>query len=353
MPVLKWRMGEYQALFRLRSEIKNSIYPLFIIPPIEYDFEMQRQKKTAHEHISPFCSKLSIKWGDKKAILDIHESLHLESMDNGDSVYEFVFNEIKNKNLNIKPLICLRYSDDFISGALSYSKDVGCGFAFRIDFDDLVDIDSLDEINKIINNSGVHKSNIDIIIDFNKDTNYQPINDVCDVFYELISELDSFNEYSSIYIVGTALDFSAVTPRTQVIQHRDDWDFYKKFYASKSTIIKNIGFGDYGIETPDFAPSIDMRKIKPAARLIYSIEKGWLIIKGGAFRDNPSQMHELCDGLVNNSGVFMGEAFSNGDKKIYNCANKSCNPGNMTTWKEASTSHHISFVVTQLASFHE
>ena len=52
-------------------------------------------------------------------------------------------------------------------------------------------------------------------------------------------------------------------------------------------------YGDYGIESPEFI-ELDMRVIKPAAKLIYATSNGWEVQKGGPFRDDPSQMKDQC-----------------------------------------------------------
>jgi len=83
MPILKWRQGEYQALLRLDDGVKDAILPLFVIPPVEYDFEDEKPKKTVQEHISPFALRYKTKWGKRLSLIDLHESLELELMDDG------------------------------------------------------------------------------------------------------------------------------------------------------------------------------------------------------------------------------------------------------------------------------
>ena len=39
VPVLKWKQGEYQALYRLSNAVKDNLTPLLEIPPIGFDFE--------------------------------------------------------------------------------------------------------------------------------------------------------------------------------------------------------------------------------------------------------------------------------------------------------------------------
>ena len=57
VPILKWRQGEYQALTRLDNQIKGQINPLIVVPPVEFDFEEWRAKKTVQEHIEPFAKR--------------------------------------------------------------------------------------------------------------------------------------------------------------------------------------------------------------------------------------------------------------------------------------------------------
>jgi len=39
VPILKWKMGEYQALQRLSTPVKDCLTPLLEIPPVGFDFE--------------------------------------------------------------------------------------------------------------------------------------------------------------------------------------------------------------------------------------------------------------------------------------------------------------------------
>jgi hypothetical protein len=90
--------------------------------------------------------------------------------------------------------------------------------------------------------------------------------------------------------------------------------------------------------------------IKPAGKVIYTDKNIWAVRKGGAFRDNPAQMHGHCDSLVK-SGSFRGGAFSNGDNYIENCAVKAAGygPSSQTRWKEVAISHHTMHVLDDLS----
>ena len=95
LPILKWRQGEYQALMRLKTEVKDSLLPLIVVPPVEYDFEEERPKKTVQEHIEPFAKRYGAKWGKRNSLIDLHESLEGGVMDNGSLVIIHIFVVVK------------------------------------------------------------------------------------------------------------------------------------------------------------------------------------------------------------------------------------------------------------------
>jgi hypothetical protein len=349
LPVLKWRQGEYQALMRLNSSVKSSIRPLFVIPPIEFDFETQMPKKTAQAHIEPLVKRLEDKWGNGIASMDLHQSLHTSTMQSGELVPEYVYRLLNQSKTNIKPVITLHDEVAYISIVMDYCRSKACGLDIRIKFEELADAEHMALLPKLIIENKLNMAGIELIIDFGSKSEYEPYERIGTL---LISKIDSFESYKSIYLVGTSLDFSAVTTNSLVTQSRADWKFYSRFYKDNFEVITNLGFGDFSIEPPEFAPNLDMRLIKPAARIIYSTEELWVIYKGSAFRDNPKQMHSMCYNFIYKSGFYIEKSFSIGDLKIHECAHNLCSNGNMTTWKEVGTSHHISFVVHQLASLH-
>ena len=54
---LRWRQGEYQALWRLSSAVKKQVVPLITVPPVEFDFELWQPKKSCQDHVHPFIAR--------------------------------------------------------------------------------------------------------------------------------------------------------------------------------------------------------------------------------------------------------------------------------------------------------
>lgn len=85
-----------------------------------------------------------------------------------------------------------------------------------------------------------------------------------------------------------------------------------------------------------------------AGKLVYTAPTVWEVRKGGAFRDNPGQMHDHCASILA-SGKFSGAGFSSGDDYIAKCAAKTKGPSNQPWWKFVTINHHITHVLDDLS----
>jgi DNA-binding transcriptional ArsR family regulator len=130
---------------------------------------------------------------------------------------------------------------------------------------------------------------------------------------------------------------------------RHDWLFYQTVIAKLPAGMRRPIFGDYTIVHPNFTP-VDMRKIKSAGKIVYTTPKNWAVRKGGAFRDNPAQMHDHCADLVKRP-IFKGASYSSGDDYIAKCAVRKEGPSNQTRWKDVAINHHITHVLDDLSTF--
>jgi len=109
-------------------------------------------------------------------------------------------------------------------------------------------------------------------------------------------------------------------------------------------------FGDYSINHPNLLP-MDMRLLKPAATIRYAVDDAWLMVKGTSVRQKNGydQFHSHSAAVVA-SGFFMGSGFSAGDMYISKCATRTTGKGNLTTWRQVGTNHHLEKVASDVAS---
>jgi hypothetical protein len=350
MPILKWRMGEYQALLRLRDDVKDAIVPLIVIPPVEYDFDEQRPKKTLEEHISPFAERYRTKWGDRKSLIDIDSSLENQNMTSGKGALLHIFDEIRSNKGNAIPVISLRNGAEHKKSVKIISKKDKKGFALRLRVEDLIDKNSNNDIETLLNYLDCEMEQVDFIVDLVAPQAFEPYQGFGKALMSIIKRIEGLNRYRSFVVAGTSLSMNTVKqPCADVSRH--EWLFYKHLYSSYKNEARIPTFGDYTIEQPGFV-NLDMRLIKSSGKIVYTTKDNWHIQKGGAFRDNPSQMRKHCSNLIK-SACYEGASYSAGDLRIEQTAKGEENYGNLTTWKWVGVNHHITKVVEQLASFHD
>lgn len=347
VPILKWRQAEYQSLLRLQSSEKDATVPLFVVPPIEYDFEERRDKETLQEHLSKFPDRYLRKWGERPAFVDLHESLRSGAMENGDDAVTYIFRELRSRGANAVPVLSRPWK--ITSSIRNTVERTALGIALRIDAASLMSSAAARLAREVTSKLGIGFESVDLILDLGKPSNFDPYNVFAEALARHINTIDELLNYRSFILAATAIDLSSVKKPGATLL-RKEWLLYLELIKSNHALKRVPSFGDYTIETPEFAPDMDFRVVRTGARLVYTTDTEWLVQKGGAFRDNPQQMRPMCQGLVA-SGLYAGAGFSWGDKRILETAEGNVNTyGSPTTWKNVGINHHLCVVLHQLAT---
>jgi hypothetical protein len=130
---------------------------------------------------------------------------------------------------------------------------------------------------------------------------------------------------------------------------RSEWSLWTQLSKEIGT---TVWFGDYGISHVDVR-EIDPRLMVASASIRYTTDNEWLIFRGRSLRESRyggyGQYRALSTQVVNHF-AYSGPRFSWGDDYLFKCAHSLVGTGNLTTWRQVGTNHHISFVVRQLAS---
>lgn len=348
LPVLKWRQGEYQALMRLKPHVKDAVLPLIVVPPVEYDFEEKRPKKTVQEHIEPFAKRYGAKWGKRNSLIDLHESLESATMDSGSLVISHIFDSLRSASLNAVPVVKISHSNNHLSAIKSIVSVDNKGVAIRVKLHQLMSPALDGDIRKLVAYLGLNYQNVDLVIDLEVPQSFEPYAAFAKALSAAIKRISRITDFRSFTIAGMSLNLSEIRkPGDEPTRH--EWLLYQQLLKELSGIRKPA-FGDYTIETPEFI-SQDMRLLNPAGKIVYTTENTWLVPKGSSFRDNREQMIAHCKTIIE-SGHYTGKDYSSGDKRIYDTFHEIEGTGNQGTWKEVGVNHHITLVVDQLSKFH-
>jgi hypothetical protein len=312
VPVLKWRQGEYQALFRLDDVHRRRVVPLIEVTPPEWDFEEGRAKKTLVQQLAPFARRLKVKWGAQPAFLDTHRLKSTERMPGGGHPLTYLLDSAREDGAQLIPVTGLERDLAHYNAVATAALVDGLGIAVRCSLDEIADPDFPTAFTRSVGQLGVYADDVDLIIDLAA-KNYEPLDDLAALVLALLQSDPIYDGVRSLIIIGTSFPMSMgdIKPPGQIVP-RMEWKLYKQLVAGLPE----------GFEPPSF----------------------------GNVRDNGfEQFRDRCGDVVN-SGKAFPPGYSPGSDYVRGCHGKTEKTGNLTTWRWVGTNHHITKVVDDLAS---
>jgi len=347
VPALRWRQGEYQALARLATAAKDRIVPYLTIPEVEFDFELWQPKKTIQEHVHPFATRFNAKWEHRPAWVGVHPAISGEPMGDGSDIFTYVFKALRAFQANAIPAVPLDASPAMVASVAGIIATDGLGTAISVRLEDVMKPDALTRTKALAASLGLTLDEVDLVIDLGA-PNFEPYDVFAGALIAATQKLGDLHAFRNFVMIGTAIPetFKDVAKGAAQLP-RHDWLFYKMLTGKMPDDMRQPNYGDYTIVHPEFKP-LDMRKIKSAGKLVYTTSSAWEVRKGGAFRDNPGQMHDHCNS-IKGSGKFKGASFSNGDDYIAKCAARTKGPSNQPWWKFVTINHHMTHVLDDLS----
>lgn len=192
---------------------------------------------------------------------------------------------------------------------------------------------------------------MDLVIDL-ATPNFLPIAAWVRTMSAVMGLVPALNCWRTLTIAGTAYPQSIAAVKAPFsILPRHEWTAYQAFVGSLGRGARIPTFGDYAVAHPDLV-ELDMRMIKPFAKLRYTIDDAWHISRGTPVRTHGfGQYQQMCATLTKQP-YFSGASYSAGDAHIVACAAGTVATGNLSTWVWVSTSRHLTKVVDDLATLH-
>lgn len=352
VPVLKWKQGEYQALYHLTNPIKDNLTPLLEIPPIGFDFETGIDRKNIDDHIGDFGKRLKAKWQRRFCFVDTKYIRAATRMADGQHFIEEIFEDARDNNCRAIAVVGLVNDRHSLTATASVIRADRRGVALRLKLDDFEATNLPSDIRKIFNILGVNCAITDLIVDVGV-IRFQHTRTYVRMMINLLGMIPALERWRTFTIVGTNYPATIVGLKTPFdFFPRQEWITYqalvKRLLGSRTRIPT---FGDYAVAHPD-PVELNMRYINPVAKLRYTIDEHWHIGKGIPVKTHGfGQYRRLCRELMGQS-YFDGADYSAGDEYIVDCEAGTAKTGNLTTWVWVSTNRHLTKVVNDLATFH-
>jgi hypothetical protein len=340
VPILKWKMGEYQALERLSEAMKDGLTPLLEMPPVGFDFESGTDKKTPDEHLANFGKRLKSKWQARRCFLDFKHLPADTRLEGGLHYVEATMASARAEGCAAVPVVCFANDAAFISSVARVVRQDRRGVCFRLVLADFNRRNLAADIESLLRSLVEGYSEVDLVIDTG--TTILPTT----ITLQVMGLVPMMNRWRTVTIAATSYPETIAQIRSPFeIVPRLEWTAYKAYLS----VLRIPTFGDYAVAHPDLV-ELDMRIIKPFAKLRYTIDDAWYIARGSSVRtDGFGQYQQMCARLIAQP-FFSGRNYSAADAYIEDCARGVAKTGNLSTWVWVSTNRHLTKVIDDLAN---
>lgn len=350
VPILKWKQGEYQALFRLSEKAKNRLTPLFEIPPVGYDHERQQPTSTIEEHLQTFGIRLRAKWFARRCFVDFRLLGYNATMTNGQNCAGYALARARETQCQVVPVVSLDAPTGYLTAIKAAMELDRRGVCLRIFASDFDRADLAGEIRALLASLAVGWADTDLVLDL-ESFEYSSNVVFCRSVEAMLDMLPNIPQWRTITLAGTSYPEFV----TQLIHKETTSTIDRKEWIAYKALVRHLGdnrrlpsFGDYAVAHPNVV-SMDMRVVKPLAKLRYTIDDKWYVGVGVNVRTfGFGQYKKMCADLVSEPH-FDGSGVSVADTYIANCATGNEATGNLTTWTWVSTNRHLTKVGADLA----
>lgn len=348
VPLLRWKLGEYQALSRLSEGAKAFITPLIEIPPVTYDFEIKRQSRSLDEHLGAFGTRLRTKWDGRTCFVDLKHIPTIDRMADGSHYVDRVFALARVEGCSAIPVGSLKSDANFINALQRAIQTDQRGVGLRLVAEDFDRAGLPSQIEMWCARLGLRPESVDLFVDL-ESPSYRPLSTHAQMMKQMLLQLPALNRWRTLTMLGTSYPETLEKLTTPIEIPRLEWQAYRTLVGSLESTMRVPTFGDYVVSHNDLV-ELDMRFVKPFAKLRYTTPDAWYLAKGKQVRaEGFDQYRGLCQALVAKP-FFDGRAFSAADAYIADCAAGTVPTGNLTTWVWVAVNRHLTKVVGDLAS---
>lgn len=353
VPILKGKAGEFGALRQLEMPALSLIKPFFDVARIPLDGDDQ-PSRTVDQHLDNFVSGITSVWNsDRSGYFDVYD-LDLDSRTaNGQHPVSYIADALSAASINLVVTSGFDRDDAYQAAVKTAHRKLRSGLCVRLLRDDIdsvaVTINGIEDLAKSV---AVGPEETDVILDF-RALEPAEVASAVGAASEFINSFPGIDKYRSLIVASSGFPqtMSGIPSGSVKMIPRVELQLWGKLADGNPSVSRVPDYSDYGVVHPDLQ-DINPRVMRASAKIRYTLDDNWLILKGAGLQSHPrkyKQYHDLSSQLASDHR-YLGANFSWGDSYIYDCASEAVGTGNLQKWVQVDTNHHITFVASQIAS---
>jgi hypothetical protein len=351
---LQTKAGELKALHEASAETWSALTPLIeVLGP-----KTPGSEPFTHSRIDGWAKRLAAAVGSHTIFLDRLRLAPNHSADTRSGsvpVLRAIHDAARYRGVIFVPVLHLADAAATVRQVADCAGRDGRGVALRVPLLGTASPDgsSLAAVAKeALDAVQVDVTGVDLVLDLRQIPEDAEVD--ADDLVPMIEELVAVGRWRNVVLLGTTMPRSlgggVVEAGTVGRLPRKEWLLW--LAVRMSGISRIPTYGDYAVQHPE--PPLDMAEgqvphgIRAAIRYTHDIETVIPRAKEPRRIEGREQYRQLCSILVAQP-EFAGRSYTWGDAQVADCADGSCEPGWEDHWRAAGTSHHLRFVVDQLA----
>ena len=340
-PILKTKAGESRAVMRLDRQTRVRIIPFFDVLAIKTGLQ---NGADVHIHLEKQANNIAGAWNGRGAcyvdLLDIAPSARGYG---GEHPVAIIHDKIAYERVEAIPVVGI---DRDVAYKLAIRRVMSAGataLAVRLADEDLQLPSTLfQKVSALVAELGANEAELHLFMDFRSIVN-QPSDMVQLKVDRALAELRRLKPSRIVFAASAIVaDMSGFKKNTiNKVARRDylNWLLIAKRHS-------DVDFADYGVIDPEYL-DLDPKRIKPAAKIRYTSDDHWIVVKGIKWVRDTWQHKRLAE-MLSTKPEFRG-ADCWGAESIVSAVTGGHVYRRLEDWVTIDQNTHIAHTVRQLA----
>lgn len=282
VPILFTKAGERDALKSISEATKAGFTPLLVVHPIGWDFEKDAPEKTIDQHLAKLPADLVKSWGTRPAFVDGYH-VQSETMSDGQHPLEWLVAQAAASDLELVPAVSPDHEPSYIDAVRRLvASSVVHEVCLRLPVAHWPVPPTDVMIDRLLAGLGIKRGSVHLVLDLRDQTQSA-------ASFALTKGLQNLAhpaEWKTLTVTATGMTKLVPDGRGLHAIERGEWHNYVAMVNGGQFGVRRPTFGDYAISHPDPFADIDPRVLQISAKLKYTTDDTWLVVRGGLFKGN-------------------------------------------------------------------